>query len=100
MLMTTQAAGIVLKEVLPARMPLRTGAMSPGDPMSVSDSSAERPPAAAASVVFTAILLASLMHPYMHPAGAEQLSISVYHAAMLRYHVCSSPAVESQKGPW
>lgn len=45
--------------------------------MSVLSSSAERPPADAASVVFTAILLASLMHPYMHPAGEKQLSISL-----------------------
>ena len=46
--------------------------MSPGAPSSVSDSKAVKPPAAAARVVFTAILLANRMHPNMHPASSKK----------------------------
>jgi hypothetical protein len=59
-------------ELSPDRMPFKTGAMSPGAPSNVSDSRAVRPPAAAARVVFTAILLASRMHPNMHPASSKK----------------------------
>ena len=70
--------------------------------MSVSDSSAERPPAAAASVVFTAILLASLIHPYMHPAGAEQLSIHIASPCSQAQDTtfAAVPPAESTEGPW
>ena len=59
-------------ELSPDRMPFKTGAMSPGPPSNVSDSRAVKPPAAAARVVFTAILLASRMHPNMHPACSKK----------------------------